>query len=177
MADARHSVAGLVALRGRRADCSFTPFTMPRKANELGIDSFGNWTPAQHVIDAGWDSAAIEVIANLGVCNVDAAKLSPEQQQALQAYCKEVVRARLEDIPPTPEGAEFDMHAALESLADKSLPMDSARAIQLLSQEIADLERDAISTENPAKLRERNARIRELRLRLAHHQAQLDGRN
>src|SRR5436309_10177446 len=109
---------------------------MPRKANDLGVDSFGNWTPAQHAIDAEWDFTTIETIADLGVSNVDAAKLTSEQQQALQAYCKETVRARRgeEDIPPMPATAELDIHAVLESLADKSLPMDPARAIELITQ-------------------------------------------
>lgn len=58
------------------------------KTNPLGIDSNGQWTPAQFTIDAGWDHTCIAATARFGVSESDADGLTDEQQSALLEFCK-----------------------------------------------------------------------------------------
>ena len=79
-----------------------------------------------------------------------------------------------DDIPPVPE---LDVHEAMEELQGRSLPMDPAEGVCLMTERLAELQRDGDASTNPDHLRFVNQRIKETKLRLAHYQAQFDGRN
>jgi hypothetical protein len=59
------------------------------KTTQLGIDSTGQWTAFQYVIDAGYDRYACECTAEMGcVSDEEAEELTDEQQAALVAMCR-----------------------------------------------------------------------------------------
>lgn len=53
-----------------------------------GTDHTGKWTPAQYVIDAGWDYGCIEDTATKGIADADAEILTSDQQRMLVSFCK-----------------------------------------------------------------------------------------
>jgi hypothetical protein len=65
-----------------------------RIIRHLGMKTQENWTPAQHVIDAGWALEHVEATAKQGVADIDAESLTEEQQAALLDYCRDRTNAR-----------------------------------------------------------------------------------
>lgn len=73
-----------------------TPTATDTDTRRLGIDHTGIWTPAQYIIDAGWDQTGVEVTARIGLSDEDADGLTADQQAALLSHCRE---RQWEDVP------------------------------------------------------------------------------